>query len=73
MRNKVTAKLRSDTIKQNGSKIEEAKDENEIWKIINNIKKPRSESEWKIKIEDKTTIDELDNSRRISLTSPRQP
>ena len=35
MRDKVTAKLRSDTIKQNGSKIEEAKDENKIWKIIN--------------------------------------
>ena len=34
LRNKVTNTLRNDTINQNGKKIEDAKNENEIWNVI---------------------------------------
>ena len=42
LRNKATNLIRRDTVNANGKRIEEATDENEIWRIVNDITKPKS-------------------------------
>ena len=49
LRNKVISQSRADTIEQNGKKIDEAKNESDIWKIVNDINSPKAEKVWKLK------------------------
>ena len=42
------------------------KNESQIWKIVNNINKPKSESEWKLKTEEKTITDEEEIAEDIN-------
>ena len=46
LRNLATASLRQDNINFNNKRINEAGNENEIWKVVNDVNKPKSESEW---------------------------
>ena len=48
LRNKATNLIRRDTVNANGKRIEEAKDENEIWRIVNDITKPKSSESIKL-------------------------
>ena len=41
----------------NEERIEKARDENEVWKIVNDITKPRSEPRWRPE-EDRKIIEE---------------
>ena len=55
----VTNQIRKDTIAANGKRINEAKNEGEMWKIVNNITNPNAdETTWKLKEGDKNTVDE---------------
>ena len=56
-RNKATNKIRQDTKDLNGKRIEEAKDENEIWKIVKEISQPKSCENWSL-TSDKGSITE---------------
>ena len=40
--------IRSDTKIENGRRIDEAKNESEYWKVVNDINKPQSETKWKL-------------------------
>ena len=44
IRNAVTNKVRQDTIEFNEEKIEKAGDENELWKVVNDITNPKTEA-----------------------------
>ena len=57
LRNSVTAKIRKETIDQNNNRIDEAQDENEVWKIATEIINPKSENNWSMKIDNKLTED----------------
>ena len=46
LRNRITNNIRRDNIHQNGERIAKAKGEDEIWKVINEVTKPRSEKVW---------------------------
>ena len=48
LRNKATQQLKEDQKKSNGKKISEAKNEGEMWRIVNDITKPNAEKEWKL-------------------------
>ena len=48
LRNRVTNQLRNDTLTTNGKRIDEAQNESEYWKIINDINKPNSETKCKL-------------------------
>ena len=48
IRNEVTKRIRQDTIIFNEERINKAGDENELWKVVNDITKPRSETSWKL-------------------------
>ena len=66
IRNSVTTKIRKDTIAHNEERIEKANDENEIWKVVNDIIAPKSETSWKLNeagkiLEDKKEIAEVFN------------
>ena len=56
LRNQTTTQIRADTKNANGKRIEESKNEGEMWKIVNDIMKPNSEQTWKLK-EGDTVID----------------
>lgn len=66
LRNRVNSLIKSDTIKYNNDRIEKAEDENEIWKIVNEVTNPKSESKWTLeengeKVEDDLKIAEIFN------------
>ena len=58
LRNKTTKKIRSDTIKANGKRIEEAKNEGEVWNVIREINSPRNEDTWALKENDEIITNE---------------
>ena len=48
LRNRVTNQIRRDTQKHNEEKVDKAGDEKEIWKVVNQVLKPKEKSEWKL-------------------------
>ena len=58
LRNKTTASIRNDNIEFNENRIKEANNEKEIWNIVNEVTKPRSDCEWKLKTSTGITEDE---------------
>ena len=42
LRNRAINQMRIDTLEQNSKRISEAKNEGEVWKVVNNIMKPQS-------------------------------
>ena len=59
LRNKVTSQIRKENIDYNNNRIEEAKNEGELWKVAKEVLNPRRETEMKIIKEDGTeTTDE---------------
>ena len=42
LRNKVNSELKKDVRKFNNERVDKANDENEIWKVVNDISKPKS-------------------------------
>jgi hypothetical protein len=58
LRNRITNNIRRDNIHQNGERIAKAKGEDEIWKVINEVTKPRSEKVWMLKEGEKEITDE---------------
>ena len=49
LRNEATNKIRKDVKEVSGARIAEANSESEIWKIVNDITKPREDQRWSIK------------------------
>ena len=48
LRNQVTSRIRKENIDYNNNKVEEAKNERELWNIANNVINPKKDSEWDI-------------------------
>ena len=59
MRNLVTKNIRKETIEFNNTRVRNANDENEMWRVVNDVITPNKEQNWRIKIEDETITDEL--------------
>lgn len=57
LRNRTTQQIRKDAVRANGKRIEEAKNENEVWRVVKEINTPRSESKWTL-IDNNVTITE---------------
>ena len=62
IRNAVTNKVRQDTIEINEERIEKAGDENELWKIVNDITNPKAEASWKLEEEGRM----IENEKEIA-------
>ena len=60
LRNRINSLVKSDTIKYNNTRVEQAKDENELWKIVKEITKPKEENKWSLKEEIEIITDEAD-------------
>ena len=54
LRNRTNYLIKRDRIAENSIKIDEANDENEFWKIFNDISKPKTGTKWKLEFEEKT-------------------
>ena len=42
-------RVRQDTINLNKEQMKKAEDENELWEVVNDITKPKTEASWKLK------------------------
>ena len=62
LRNKVTSRLRSDSIKLNEERINEAKNESEMWNIVKDVTNPRKEKEWILNSDSGQTTNEQEIS-----------
>jgi hypothetical protein len=62
LRNRVTSALKRDTRMRNEQRIEKAANENEVWKIVNEMTNPKTETKWKLKDNDR----EINNDREIA-------
>ena len=49
LRNRVTNQIRRDTRNFNEERIDKAGDEKEIWKLVNEVIKPKDKNQWKLK------------------------
>jgi hypothetical protein len=49
LRNRVTNQIRKDTRQFNEERIDKAGDEKEIWKVVNEVIKPKEKNQWKLK------------------------
>ena len=58
LRNQLTARIRKVSLEFNQDRINKANDEKEIWNIVNEVSKPRRDSEWKIQTDSGITTDE---------------
>ena len=56
LRNNVTGKIRKENIDYNNNRIEEAKNERELWSVANEVINPRKESDWSVVDEKGETI-----------------
>jgi hypothetical protein len=48
LRNQVTSKVRKENIEYNNNRINQAKNERELWNIANEVLHPKKESKWKV-------------------------
>ena len=55
-----------DTIKHNGERISKAKREDKVWKIVNEVTKPREDKTWILKEDEEIITDEAEISNTIS-------
>ena len=46
LRNRVTNEIRMDRIRQNGERIARARREDEVWKVLNEVTKPKEDKQW---------------------------
>ena len=57
IRNNVNNKVRQETIDHNNNRVNEARNDNEIWNIVKEVSDPKSNSQWELKISgDKISI-----------------
>ena len=59
LRNTVTSRIRKETIDHNNNRIDNANDENEVWKVAKEIINPMKENLMTMKVNDKLTEDPL--------------
>ena len=50
LRNNVTARIRKESIEYNNSRISKAKDESEVWNIVNEVINPNKDNSWRLNI-----------------------
>ena len=58
LRDRVMNNIRRDKIQHNGERITKAKREDEVWKIINEVTKPREDKLWTLKEGEEEITDE---------------
>ena len=66
LRNKVNSEIRKDNVNFNSERIKQAKDENEIWKVVSDITKPNADHTWNMKTEEGNTNDEQEISNTFN-------
>ena len=64
MRNKVTSKIRKETVDFNNNRVAEANNESELWKIAKEVTNPQKISEWSIEIDGKEEKEEKKGGRK---------
>ena len=58
LRNQANNQIKADQKAANGKRIENAKTEGEMWKIVNDITKPNCEKDWMLVENGKITTNE---------------
>jgi hypothetical protein len=48
LHNRVTNQIRTDTRQFNEERIDKAGDKKEIWKLVNEVNKPKEKNQWKL-------------------------
>ena len=66
LRNRTTKQIRKDTITTNGKRIDDANDEGEVWKVINEINTPRNENNWRLVENGETVTDEKEVAEKFN-------
>ena len=49
LRNQINCRLRKESTAHNEKRVENAKSDAEIWKVVNEVVKPKKDNEWSIK------------------------
>ena len=49
LRNRMNGDLKKDSLRFNNERVDKAQDENEIWKVVNDLNNPKSNSNMRIK------------------------
>ena len=57
LRNRTTNQIREDVKQANGKRTDEANNESEYWKVVNDITSPKCDTKWKL-IDDEVLIEE---------------
>ena len=57
LRNKVNAQIKRETIDFNNNRIDEARDENEVWKVAKDIIIPMKDNNWSMNVNNNLTDD----------------
>ena len=58
LRNLINSKIRKESKEFNNARVEKAKDENEVWNVVNDVINPNKENKWSLTIDDKKIEDE---------------
>ena len=58
LRNRITNAVRKDNINYNGDRIRRAKKDDEVWKVVNEIMKPKEDKTWILKEGEEIITDE---------------
>ena len=58
LRNQINSRIRKESMEHNNARVENAKDENEMWNIVNDVINPNKETKWSLKIGDKILTEE---------------
>jgi hypothetical protein len=66
LRNKANSMITKEKIGENRRRMDEANNENEFWKIVNDISKPNNEQSWKLVNDKGSTTDEAEIAEELN-------
>ena len=71
LRNSVNYQIKKENIKHNENRVDMAKSNSELWKIVNEVVKPRKENEWTIKTDENSVTSDPQEVANIFNTFSR--
>ena len=66
LRNRAISQMKIDTLERNSKRISEAKNEGEVWKVVNDITKPHSKTKIILKTQDGDITEDLDVATKLN-------
>ena len=66
LRNRAIHQMRIDTLEQNSKRISEAKNEGEVWKVVNDIMKPQTNTKIILKSAERDITEDTDVATKFN-------